>query len=177
MLEIASVGKLAIYWNENGLHAFTEYNRTMEKLLLRLGIRLTADNYVPFHFGQALLANHPEKMIRNRNILIVSGMDDAEFGHLNRELTALGCAHAELYRCSATAALEDDYTKVAPRVKPDVVFVAAGIGAAKVLTGLRHLDCPVIDIGGFIHVLSGKSPSAHSGFFVKPVSSLKTQEA
>jgi hypothetical protein len=52
---------------------------------------------------------------------------------------------------------------------PDIVLVAAGIGAAKVVSGLRHLHCPLIDVGSSIHVISGQWTQAHSGFFVNRV--------
>jgi hypothetical protein len=166
--EIAAAGKLAIYWNKNAIHAFTEYNREMEDLFEKMGVRLNQDNYVPFHFGQALLAKAADRVIRDRRILIVCGMEDAEYNDLRRELTDLGAAGVELYRCPATSALEHDYTGVTPQVRPDIVLVAAGIGAARALTGLKHLSCPIIDIGSYIHVVAGHMQQAHSGFFLKP---------
>jgi len=57
---------------------------------------------------------------------------------------------------------------VKPNTHPDLVLVAAGIGAAKVLVELNHLHCPIIDIGSYIHVLSGRLAHAHAGFFVSP---------
>lgn len=169
LTKIAAAGKLALYWNENAFHAFTEWNNGMERRFLERGIELTQQNYVPFHFCQALLAKRFDRIITDRNVLIVSGMGNDEFISLQKALAELGASHVELYRCPPTGALQHDYTSVRPSVAPDIVLVAAGIGAARVLVDLRHLQCPVIDVGSYIHVVSGKLKHAHSGFFLKPV--------
>jgi hypothetical protein len=102
------MGKLAIYWNQNALRAFTEWNSGIERGFMKMGIRLSNDNYVPCHFGQAVLVKAHKTIIRGRNVLIVCGMDDEEFRDLKLELTILGAAHVEIFRCPATFALEYD---------------------------------------------------------------------
>lgn len=165
---IAQEGKLAIYWNDNGLNAFVEYNSYMEALFEKIGVRLDADNYVPFHFAQAIFANHADRLLRGKNVLVISGFDAIEKDALGKRLQKIGVAHYDFYRCSPTSALKDDYTLIKPRIKPDIVLVAAGIGAARVLADLKHLNCPVIDVGSYLNVLSGKYENAHAGFFIQP---------
>ena len=166
--EISTEGKLAVYWNENGLNAFTEYSSKMQALFSSINIMLNSKNYVPFHFVQALLVRRAKELIINKNVLFVSGIDENEFSGLERNIKSFGAGSVSLYRCSATSALTEDYAKVLPTAHPDIVFVAAGIGAAKVLSGLHHLNCPVLDIGSYIHVLSGRLTEAHDGFFIYP---------
>jgi hypothetical protein len=167
--EISREGKLALYWNENGLNAFTEYNRSMQNLFEGINITLNQNNYVPFHFGQALIANKSDELLKGKNVLFVSGIDDEEFKNLQKKIMAFGAKKVELYKCSSTSALNEDYSRIRLQVEPDIIFVAAGIGAAKILVDLHHLNCPVIDIGSFIHVLSERQSTAHAGFFNNPM--------
>ncbi|RYG51573.1 MAG: hypothetical protein EOO01_08260 [Chitinophagaceae bacterium] len=165
---IGSMGRIALYWNKNGLNAFTEYNNSIETLFKKAHIQLDKDNYIPFHFVQALIARHAQALFQGRNILVVSGMAQTEFSDLQLELSAFKPSGVEFFQCSATASLAADYDHYKPAAPPDIVLVAAGIGAAKVVAQLSHLKCPVIDIGSYIHVLSGKNAKAHAGFFRKP---------
>lgn len=167
--QIAAQGRIALYWNENGLNAFTEYNTSIPSLFKNGGIPLNERNYIPFHFVQALVARRADALFHGRNILIVSGMGQEEFANLQKELSVFSPAGIEFFQCSATASLAAEYDQVKTAVKPDIVLVAAGIGAAKVVSQLSHLQCPVLDIGSYIHVLSGKYPHAHAGFFKKPL--------
>jgi len=168
VFKIAQNGKLAVYWNENGLHAFTEYNRVMERSFARIAVKLCHENYVPFHFCQALLVKHARSLLHNKKVLIVSGMPENEFSALQNNLLDFGSAHVELLKCSKTSALMADYTSYALNVMPELVLVAAGIGAAKVLADLEYLNCPILDIGSFIHLMSGTAEECHAGFFKRP---------
>ncbi|WP_080056014.1 beta/alpha barrel domain-containing protein [Spirosoma aerolatum] len=165
---VSEEGKLAIYWNNNGLNAFIEYNKNMEDLFNKIGVSLNRNNYIPFHFAQAIIANHSEQLLSGKNVLVISGLDTREKDALGERLYRIGVANYDFYRCSPTAALKDDYTLIKPRIQPDIVLVAAGIGAARVVADLKHLNCPVIDIGSYLNVLSGKYENAHAGFFVQP---------
>jgi len=166
--EISKKGRLAIYWNENGLNAFTEYNRSMTSLFKKINVELNQENYVPFHFGQAIVSNQLAKLIFNKNVLFISGLSSIEYNELKRQLSIFRAKSIELFQCSSKNALNEDYTKISLKINPDIVFVAAGIGAAKILFDLEYLNCPIIDIGSYIHVLSGKNKIAHAGFFVGP---------
>ena len=165
---IAKNGKLALYWNENGLNAFTEYNKKLISNFSSRDIEVTIDNYIPFHFAQAIIAQKVRLIVNNKVVLIVSGMDDAEFFNLRKNLYVFGANDVNCLKCSPTSSLEDDFSDSNLKSKPDLVLVAAGIGSAKIIVDLRHLNCPIIDIGSYIHVLSGKNYSAHAGFFIYP---------
>jgi len=99
--QISLSGKMAIYWNENGLNAFTEYNKSLIKNFEKLNITINAENYIPFHFGQALIAKNPHKVLNNRNILFVSGINESEFSALKNNMITLGAKNVELYTCSS----------------------------------------------------------------------------
>lgn len=165
ILNIANNGKLAVYWNENGLNAFIEYNKVLIKSFKKIKISINRDNYVPFHFGQALIVNKHPEIIKGRNVFFVAGLEEKEFKMLGENVIMLGANSFEYYKCSATSALTEDYTKISISDKPDIIFVAAGIGAAKVLSDLSFLNCPIIDIGSCIHLLSKTKSITHSGFF------------
>jgi hypothetical protein len=168
--EIAETGKLALYWNENGLNAFTEYNHSMISLFKSIGISLTSENYIPFHFGQALIAKKYDFLFKHLNVLFICSILEEEYLNLRNNIKQMGAKSVSLFKCSSTSSLKEDFTNLSLDVAPDIILVAAGIGAAKVLVDLRNLNCPVIDIGSYIHVLSGKHKNAHAGFFVSPES-------
>ena len=168
ILNISKNGKLAIYWNQNGLNAYTEYNETLIKSFSKINININQDSYIPFHFGQALIAKNAKKVLLDKNVLFVSGIQEDEYNKLKLKMLSFGSKSVTLHRCSSTSALTDNYSNIKLLIKPDIIFVAAGIGSAKVLSELHYLECPVIDIGSYIHVLSGKYPNAHEGFFICP---------
>ena len=161
------MGKLAIYWNENGLNAFIEHNKTLEASFAAIDVAL-AQSYVPFHFCQALLARNGSNLLSCRKILVVSSLCDREQAELTVSLLKLGCSDVQFYKCSATKALVENYGNIAPNYFPSLVLVAAGIGAAKALIELSYLNCPILDIGSYIHVLSGRAIHCHAGFFYPP---------
>jgi hypothetical protein len=165
---IANRGKLALYWNENGINAFTEYNKILISNLAARGINVTNANYIPFHFAQATLALRVRQLVKDRVVLIVSGMEKEEYFSLRENLLVFGADRVIFLQCSPISSLEDDFTSVSLDSKPDLVLVAAGIGSAKIIYDMRYLNCPIIDIGSYIHVLSKKKGSAHAGFFVYP---------
>jgi hypothetical protein len=140
----------------------------MQNLFIKINITLNKNNYIPFHFGQALIAKRTTRIINNKNILFVSGIDDDEAAELIKNVKQLGAKNVDVYKCSKTSALTESYNNIKLTVKPDIVFVAAGIGAAKVLVELKDLNCPVIDIGSYLQVLSGKRSIVHAGFFKYP---------
>jgi hypothetical protein len=166
--QISKKGLLAVYWNENGLNAFTEYNSKMIEYFSKININLSKKNYIPFHFGTAIVAKHPNKIFSNRNVLIINGMEPQEFQKVQGNLERFNPTSISHHKCSSVSALTYDYTNLDPLIKPDIVLVAAGIGSAKVLFDLEHLNCPVIDIGGYMNVLSGKLDMVHAGFFKAP---------
>jgi hypothetical protein len=51
---------------------------------------------------------------------------------------------------------------------PDIIFVAAGIGSANIIDLCKGFKCPVMDVGGAIHLLSRRSTEIHKGFFQWP---------
>jgi hypothetical protein len=173
MRTIGSFGKLAVYWNLNAINAFTEYNTTILKSFDRIGIPLTNENYIPFHFGQALVCNRFPDLINGRKIGFVTSIKESEQEALKTRLLRAGAESVQFAECSGTGALMASYTRENFDDLPDIVMVAAGIGSARVLADLKVLGRPIIDIGGLIHVLSGKTPECHAGFFRSPFEAVK----
>ncbi|MCC9642721.1 hypothetical protein LOC71_10575 [Rhodopirellula sp. JC740] len=170
IVHVSEKGVLGLYWNENGLNAFVEHNQTILRDLSGIGVSLGGSNYVPFHFVQGLVACHLERLVVGRNVVFVSSVQAEEQDSIERLLGRMGVGAVCFRQCSAGASLSQDYSQMRFDKQPDIVFVAAGIGSARVLSSLAWLDVPVIDIGSYIHVLSGRSAGCHAGFFVSPVS-------
>lgn len=165
---ISEQGYLALYWNENAIDAYTEYNHVIEDRMGGIGVGLSQKNYVPFHFCQGLLATRLDEVICRAHILVCSGCSFEEFLSLETTLLSRGAAKVTFVRCSKTNSLRDDFSQLSLGGQVDIAFVAAGIGSAKVLCDFRMLSCPVLDIGSYIHVLSGRAADCHGGFFVAP---------
>ncbi len=167
---ISQSGYLACYINDNGLHAFTEYNKYMEFFFHKYDIRFDAMNYIPFHFVVGLLTNDGWQIFyKNRKILIISGIDDAKEAKIKQSLFNLGASNVEFLRISSTASMKDilDLSKV--KTTPDLCLVAAGIGSANILRQLEPLQTVVLDIGGYMNCYIDKSLSIHGGIFGLPV--------
>ena len=147
---------------------YFEYNKILISNFVARDIGVTEDNYIPFHFAQATLALRVRQLVKGRVVLIVSGMEKDEYFALSSNLRNFGANRVMFLRCSPTSSLEDDFTSVRLKSKPNLVLVAAGIGMAKIIFDMSFLNCPIIDIGSYIHVLSKKNDSAHAGFFVYP---------
>jgi hypothetical protein len=168
---VDSGGMLALYWNENGLNAFTEYNDVLEFEFHKKGITLNSSNYLPFHACIGAVARSISTWCAGRSILIVSGMSLDEYNALRNIMLKWGAKIISFLKCSSTGSLEDNLAGVEntiPECGVDFCLVAAGIGSANILNKLCWLKCPIIDIGSFIHVLSGWRAECHAGFFSRP---------
>ena len=164
LTSIASQGKLALYWNENGIDAFTEFNDELLKRFHGMGITLNSLNYTPFHVCIGAIAKNFSRLVRRRHVVFVSGADLEEQQALEKRVLALGARSFSFVQCSKSGSLVSGLGSDIPH-DSDICFVAAGIGAARIIYDLRYRCLPVIDIGSLIHVISGYKPECHGGFF------------
>jgi hypothetical protein len=166
---IAECGFLACYINDNGLNAFTEYNRHIQPYFCKEGVPFHDQNYVPFHFVCALLVNEGwEEFYEGRKILIVSGTDDSTEIKLGDRLRKFGAKNIEFLRVSKTSAMKDKINLNSIHNRPDICLVAAGVGAANIIAQLEDLRTLVLDIGGYINCLVDPSRVQHGGVFGLP---------
>lgn len=166
---IAHEGYLACYINDNGLHAFTEYNKHVAPLFSNNDISFHKDNYIPFHFVVGLLVKEGwREFYADRSLLIVSGTDEYAEGKITESLLELGVKAVQFLRVSKTSSLKDKLDLSTVTTPIDLILVAAGIGSANVIPQLKPLGTVVMDIGGYINCYINKDNAQHGGIFKYP---------
>ena len=176
---IAEEGYLACYINDNGLHAFAEYNRHVAPLFRKYHIRFHESNYVPFHFVVGLLVKDGwQEFYEDRSLLVVSGTDDAAEARIRESLFRLGARTVQFLRVSKTSSLRDRLDLRSVTHPVDLALVAAGIGSANVIPQLKPLGTVVMDIGGYINCYINPASEQHGGIFrlPRPVQSSEYRE-
>lgn len=162
-------GYLACYINDNGLNAFTEYNRALLNFFQVSAIPFGPGNYVPFHFAPSLLVSPGwEAFIKGRHLLVITGATPQKSENIVCTLMRLGARKASFLAISGSSALSDqlDLREVEPGV--DICLVAAGIGSANILRQLAPLNTLAIDIGGLMNCFADNSLTQHGGVFGVP---------
>lgn len=166
---ITKYGYIGLYLNDNGLNAFTEYNKHIVPYLSKNNIFIRNENYIPFHFVVALLVNNGwEVFIEERNILVVSGTSDETEHKIVANLKSLGAKSVQFMRISKNSSLKSELDLKVINCRPDICFVAAGIGSAHVLKQLSPLNTVALDIGGFLNCLIDYEYHVHGGLFRLP---------
>lgn len=162
----ANRGVLSIYWNENGLNAFTTHNKRLLNSLKNINIVLDKSNYYPFHFPLALLLNNNCAFsINGLNLLFVCSVDSFEKRNIISYALSKGASSVNFYDIPSTSAYK---FVCSPSKYYDLIFVSAGIASISIIHQLRHMRCPCIDIGGLIHLIGNKKSGYHGGFFLNP---------
>lgn len=168
--EISVDGYLACYINDNGLHAFTEYNALIESYFKRNQISFNAENYIPFHFVAGLLVNAGwQDFLVNRSVLVVTGLTPQREKAIEKSLKNLGIAKCYFKSISATSSMHDTLDLCGQKDDIDLCLVAAGIGSANILRQLRPLQTVALDIGGFMNCYENPNASQHGGIFRLPL--------
>ena len=168
---ISRKGKLACYWNKNGLKAFEEYNNKLLPFFEKNNIVFNADNYIPFHFICGILVKSGwEDLFKNKHILIVTGSDNASETKIKETLSLMGVRIVSFYRISKTSSMEERLNlDLFLEEQIDMCLVAAGIGSANILRQLEPLQTVVLDIGGYMNCFTNRDASQHGGIFKLPI--------
>lgn len=162
----ANRGVLSIYWNENGLNAFTTHNKRLLNFLENINITLDKNNYYPFHFPLALLLNDNSSFsINGLNLLFVCSVDSFEKKNIISYALSKGASSVNFYDIPSTSAYK---SICSPGKHYDLIFVSAGIASISIIHQFRHMRCPCIDIGGIIHLIGNKKSGYHGDFFLNP---------
>jgi len=168
---ISRKGRLACYWNRNGLKAFEEYNNKLLPYFKENNIVLDSVNYIPFHFVCGILVRSGwEDFFKEKHILIVTGGDEVSEAEIKQTLVKMGVAKVSFYRISKTSSLEERLNlEMFLEERIDMCLVAAGIGSANILRQLEPLQTVVLDIGGYMNCFTNSDASQHGGIFKLPI--------
>jgi hypothetical protein len=167
---ISKCGYLAVYFNQNNLRTLFEYNKTLTRDFVRLNIHLSEDNYVPFHFVcNCFMQGAYKDIYRNRKILLVSYFTESDKHTITLCLKKYGVLNVEFYTISANQSLKEKINTCKIIVVPDLILVAAGVGAANIIFQLKCYQCPCIDIGGYMNSFKDSNFKYHANIFGLPV--------
>jgi len=166
---LAKAGYLACYINDNGLNAFTEYNKVLQRCLAARDIMLNSQNYVPFHFAPSLLVSEGwQEFIPGRKLLIVTGLTPEKEGLIRDTLIAYGARSVRTLPISSGSSMTDTLDLSIVDDDIDVALVAAGIGSANILRQLESLRTLCLDIGGLMNCFMDRKALQHGGVIGLP---------
>lgn len=133
-------------------------------LLRFLDVNNIPVSYRPNYFVYAL-CSHPAFLteLKGKRVAIVTGLANKNRKRLEEKLASFGVSNVELIDIPTTG-ISNGFDFTAPD-RPDIVFVAAGIGAPLVIETLSRLSVPVIDIGGVVNLWDG-SLDPHERMFM-----------
>ena len=166
---LAQKGFLACYINDNGLNAFTEYNKVLLDFFARNNIPFSAKNYVPFHFCPSLLVSPGwQDFLKKRVILVVTSLTPEKMSAINATLEDMGVEKVRFLSISAKSSMCDYLDLKEVDEKFDICLVAAGIGAAHILNQLEPLNTLSLDIGSLMNCFFNRNATQHGGVFRLP---------
>jgi len=149
--EIARRGYLAAFLIENSLGYCKSQIADVLRTFSRNGIKLTVDNYVPFHFPLYMLtAADCSAFYNKRSVLVVSSFGAEAKASVAAELQRKGAKEVSFLRISPTHSMFDKINPSDVRPPVDIALVAAGIGSSNILPQLAFLDTLVVDVGGLL---------------------------
>lgn len=147
-LEILDKGTLGIHLSY-GSSAFQEhYFPALGRWLKDAGRRLTLKNYIPFYSVYALLRGpRMRDLAAGRRLLVVNSATGEKRQAILAALKALGFTKIEWLTISPTRSFADTIDLASLADAPDLCFVGAGVGKARVFSQLAALNVPCIDAG------------------------------
>lgn len=152
--QIADQGYLALHLEHGQVPFVEQYFPPLGRWLEANGIQCTSSTYVPFYFVYALLAgSHRERLLRERNILVVTHADAEKQQQIERSLTNLGASSVSWLNISQQRSAFDRLNITRHQLqKLDMALVAGGLGAPMLIHQLRGLCGPVLDVGYMVEV-------------------------
>lgn len=147
-LAILEKGTLGVHLSYGKTPFQEHYFPALGRWLAESGSQLTADNYVPFYFVYALLRGpRVRELVAGRRLLLVHSAVGSKRDAITCALAALKPRSVEWLPISPNRSFADtlDLTKISDA--PDLCFVGAGVGKARILRQLEPLGVPCIDAG------------------------------
>jgi hypothetical protein len=121
--------------------------------LARNGMPL--QNYVPFYFVYALLANpRLNAALQNRHVAVISHLGNKNVRNIERCFSKTGASRVTFHDLPPSGVAHGRF-ELNLAERPDIAFVGAGIGAPLVLERLQPLGCVAIDAGFVLHLWDG----------------------
>jgi len=131
------------------------YQEDVLKKLTENKIFLNKYNYFAYYFISVFfMGNKINKIFLNKSILFITSDMPERNKNLKNNLIRFGAKNVDFYFTSLNQPMYDviDLKKIIR--KPDLVFVAAGVGSSNILLQLRKLKCLCIDCGFLVDAFS-----------------------
>jgi hypothetical protein len=117
-------------------------------------ITLNVENYAPFHFVYALLAEaHLNGLFKGLTVAVVTHISEVRVRGIERGLRELGANEVIFLPISDSQAMTDRIAGLDDCVEFDLALVGAGVGAANILCQLEPYATVCIDAGFFLETL------------------------
>lgn len=144
---IATRGVLGIHLSYGKAPFQEHYFPAVRAWLDRHAIQLTTFNYVPFYFVYALLRGPRfHELIGGRRVLVVHSAIEKKREAIIKSLRDAGATTVRWLPISAARSFMDRLD-LSSLETPDLCFVGAGLGKARILEQLEPLSVPCIDAG------------------------------
>ncbi len=150
---ISEEGILALHLTYTASPFQERFHFAIKKVFDHHKIEITDQNYFPFYFVYAFFQTEAFfEAIRNKNLLIVTGADDAKIAMVKDYFLGLGVNSIQFSRISVNRSLFDTVDLKSVKNTVDFCFVAAGIGKPNIMVQLTSLNCVCIDVGYIFEV-------------------------
>lgn len=153
--DISQRGLLAPAFNDR--HSYVENVDKMFRFFDRNGIRFNAENYVPFFGVYAYLASPDfDALVRGRNIVAVTWLDEARRKGLTDTFQAMGAANVDFIEVSPHSAVLETIDPTSLSVEPDIALFGCGLGSAPMIQQFRDTHTVCIDAGFALDMLANQ---------------------
>jgi hypothetical protein len=151
---ISGTGFLALHFTKRDDAFAEEYFPAVADWFDEKGICLASDNYLPFYFVYALLADAERTgLFTGRRVLVVTHQSGQRFPSIDQGLRAMGARAVRFVEISAGRSFFDRIPAHEFVPDADIVLVGAGVGAANILCQCQDLKTVSIDAGFFLDTL------------------------
>jgi len=151
--KISRMGMICPNYSPDDLTNF--YQKDILNLLNKNKIILTDRNYFGYYFISIFfLGKNLNTVFLNKKILFITSNMNVRNRNLKKNLIKFGAKKVDFYYTSLNRPMKDmiDLKKIT--TKPDIVFVAAGVGSSHILVQLKKLKCLCVDCGYMVDALS-----------------------
>lgn len=144
--EISNNGILAMGMNNEGI--YKKYVDLILKGFDQENIILTVDNYFHvYHVYAMFSSSFKNYLFENRNILIITSLNNEKERKICKYFLEYKVKRIDFYTISKNKSMLEKLNIDKINLDVDLVLIAGGIGSINILTQLKFLNCPCIDIG------------------------------
>jgi hypothetical protein len=151
--KISEIGMICPNFSSHWLTSF--YQKDILNLFKKNKIFLHKENYFGYYFVSIFfLGKKIKKNFLNKKILFFTSYMPSRNRNLKKNLIKFGAKSVEFYITSLNQPMLDKVDLKKIKIKPDLVFVAAGVGSSNILLQLQQLQCLCVDCGFMVDALS-----------------------